>query len=161
MTRSQKIVGFLVVTLAGAWGCAKVPTGNAGSGKNPSLEAKAQRLEEDFRAAAAARDQFRQKLLAAEEKLAAAETQTTQWQAQFEESRTALTSATTERDNLRTELKSRTTERDNLAVQFDSFRKNIRNLLGQAENALASPNTPPVAVGAQIVPAAEGSALRN
>ena len=53
MTRSLKTIGFLLVAVVGAWGCSKVPTGNA---ENPSLEAKAQRLEEDFRAAAAARD---------------------------------------------------------------------------------------------------------
>ncbi len=161
MTRSHKIVGFLVVSLAGVWGCAKVPTGNAGSEKNPSLEAKAQRLEEDFRAAAAARDQFRQKLLAAEEKLASAETRATQSQSQLEESRTALATTTTERDSLKSDLKARTTERDNLTGQYESFRKNIKNLLGQAENALGNPNTPPVTIGTQTLPPVEGSALRN
>ena len=77
MTRSAKVMGFLLVAVVGLWGCAKGPD-SANTAKNTSLEAKAQRLEEDFRAAAAARDQFKQKLLATEEKLAASETRATQ-----------------------------------------------------------------------------------
>ena len=64
MTRSHKVLGFLLVAVLGIYGCARGPaTASGGSG---GLEAKVQRLE-DFRAAAAARDSFRQKLLAAEE----------------------------------------------------------------------------------------------
>jgi chromosome segregation ATPase len=129
MKRTNKIIGFLLVTMVGAWGCSKVPTGNASADKNPSLEAKVQRLEEDFRAAAAARDQFRLKMLAAEEKLTAAENTAGQLQRNFDETRTALAAATTERDTL--------------ATQYEMFRKNIKSLLGQAENALNTPASPP------------------
>jgi len=138
MNRSHKALGFVLVMLVGAWGCSKVPTATQEE-KNPSLEAKAKRLEEDFRAATAARDQFRQKLVAAEEKAAAAENRANQLQAQFEESRSAFAATSTERDTLKADLKARTTERDNLSIQYESFRKNIKSLLGQAENTLNAP----------------------
>ncbi len=153
MTRSEKILGFVLVALVGAWGCAKTSE-SAGASKNPSLEAKAQRLEEDFRAAAASRDQFRQKLTEAEERLATAETRTSQLQTQFEEARG-------QRDTLKVDLQVRTTERDNLATQYDGFRKNLKNLLGQAENALGTPSNPPVQVGSQPPSSELGAALRN
>ena len=143
MTRSEKVIGFLLVAVAGLWGCAKMPD-SAGTGKNTSLEAKAQRLEEDFRAAAAARDQFRQKLLAAEEKLAAAETRATQ--------------LASERDTLKTDLQVMT-------GPYESFRKNLKALIGQAETALANPGTtppaPPVTVGVQTQSGEPGSGVRN
>ncbi len=150
MTRSQKVIGFALVTLVGVWGCSKNPGESAGAGgRNPGLEAKAQRLEEDFRAAAAARDQFRQRLQSAEERLATAESRAAQLQTQFEQ----------EREALRTDLKARTSERDNLAAQYDAFRKNLKSLLGQAETSLGIPSgAPPVTVGTQPT---DGATLRN
>ncbi|MBA4189676.1 MAG: hypothetical protein C0467_16955 [Planctomycetaceae bacterium] len=132
MTRSHKALGFVLVMLVGAWGCSKVPTSTAAGDKNSSQEAKTKRLDEDFRAAAAARDQFRLRLLAAEEKLAAAESRGAQLQAQLDESRATLTAE-------RADLKARTNERDNLAIQYEAFRKNIKSLLGQAESSLNTP----------------------
>jgi chromosome segregation ATPase len=160
MNRSHKALGFVLVLLVGAWGCSKVPT-TAADEKNPSLEAKAKRLEEDFRAAAAARDQFRQKLVAMEEKLASAESRATQLQNQFEESRSAFASASLERETLKTDLKARTTERDNLATQYDTFRKSIKNLLGQAETTLNGPTSPTVPAVSVSTPATTGAALSN
>ena len=63
MNRSHKIVGFLLVTLFGVYGCTKAP-----SGTDPSTSpgAKLQRLEEDLKATLAARDQFKHKFIAAE-----------------------------------------------------------------------------------------------
>ena len=140
MTRAEKVMGFLVVAVVGVWGCAKGPD-SAGTAKNTSLEAKAQRLEEDFRAAAAARDQFKQKLLVTEEKLAATETRATQ--------------LTAERDTLKTDLQTMT-------GHYESFRKNLKTLLGQAENALANPSgAPPVTVGVQTPDGDPGSGVRN
>src|SRR5436190_23307387 len=52
MTRSHKIIGFLFVAMLGLYGCAR--GSSAGSANDrAALEAKVQRLEEDFRAAAA------------------------------------------------------------------------------------------------------------
>jgi chromosome segregation ATPase len=151
MTRSHKILGFLFVMIVGVYGCAKGPAG--GSEKNPSLESKVQRLEEDFRAAASARDQFKQKLLAAEERQS-------QLQKQLDQDRA---SAVAERDALKAEVKARTTERDTLATQYDGFRKGLKELIGQAENALANPSaaTPAVAGAPNPTPTETGSALRN
>lgn len=155
MSRSHKALGFLLVAIAGIWGCARSsPGGSTGGEGNPSLAAKAQRLEEDFRAAAAARDQLRQKLIAAEERAVAAEKRAGQLQTQLDGAKSALASAVSERDGVRA-------ERDTLMAQYDTFRKGIKNLLGQAESALNNPGntTPTVTVGAQAPPA--GSALSN
>jgi hypothetical protein len=133
MNRSHKIVAFLLVVGFGIYGCAKNPTGNASSGGGTSSEAKAQRWEEDFRAAAAARDQYRQKLLAAEEKQA-------QLQKLLDHERIT---AAAERDSLKAELKIRSNERDTLQSQYDGFRKGIKDLLAQAET-LANPNIPSI-----------------
>lgn len=40
-----------------------------------------------------------------------------------------------ERDDMALQLKLRTTERDSSLAQYDSFRKNIKELLGQADAA--------------------------
>lgn len=157
MSRSHKIIGFLIVAGLGIYGCARVPTAeNTGSDKNPSLQAKAQRLEEDYRAVAASRDQFRQKLQAAEERQS-------QLQRQLDEARAA---AAAEREALKAEIKSRTTERDTVVVQYEAFRKNLKELLAQAEGTLASPPLPtittspaPALVGSQ--PTANGTTQPN
>lgn len=154
MTRSHKIIGFLIVAGLGVYGCAKVPSAQStGSDKHPSLQAKAQRLEEDYRSVAAARDQFRQKLQAAEERQSQLQRQLDQAQAD----------AATERETLKAEIKARTTERDIVAVQYDGFRKSLKDLIGQAENSLGNPTLPtapaPVQVGSQTT--ASGSAQPN
>lgn len=145
MSRSHKILGFAIVVLFGAYGCAKGPAD--GTEKSTSPAAKAQRLEEDLRAAATARDQFRQKLLAAEDRQA-------QLQKQFDQ----------ERETLKAEVKSRLTERDSIATQYDGFRKSLKELIGQAEGALGTPSlaTQPQ-VGANIapLPAEAGATQRN
>ena len=139
MTRSHKVLGFLFVAMLGLYGCARGPAASA-NGDRAALEAKVQRLEEDFRAAASARDSFRQRLLASEEKLS-------QTQKALEQTTATATQERQERDSARAELKSRTTERDTLQVQYDGFRKNIKELLGTAEAAMNAPANPsPTAV---------------
>ena len=138
MTHSRKSLGFILVVLLGAYGCAKGPAGSPDN-RLAAAESKAQRLEEDFRAAAAARDSFRQRLIAAEEKLAQIQSSATQDRK--------------DRDAAWAELKARTAERDTLQAQFDSFRTNLKELLGQAETALNQPGAkPPVLVGSQVAP---------
>jgi hypothetical protein len=167
MTRSHKIIVLLVVVGIGMYGCAKHANDSAKSDRNSSVEAKAQRWEEDFRAAAAARDQYRQKLLAAEEKQ-------TELQKQLDHERAA---AATERDTLKTEIKIRLMERDTVQSQYDGFRKGLKDLLAQAESAQANPTVPttptiptipvapsptPALVGSQPIPSSTtGSALSN
>jgi seryl-tRNA synthetase len=108
--------------LLGLWGCAQGPTATAQAERIKSLEAKTTRLEADFRAAAAARDQLRQEL-------------------------TEALVVLKERDELKAQLKLRISERDQVAAQYDTFRKSIKELVGQAETSvLRFPNGEPVIV---------------
>jgi hypothetical protein len=148
MTRSHKVLGFLLVALLGIYGCARGPAAGSADGRAAAAEARVQRLEEDFRAAAAARDTFRQRVIAAEEKQS-------QLQKQLEQATATAAQERQEREAAKAELKSRTAERDNLQVQYEAFRKNIRELLGSAESALNTPPaaaTPPVLIGTQTSP---------
>jgi chromosome segregation ATPase len=131
MTYYQKALAVLVVAVLGIWGCAQGPAGGATAEKVRNLEAKMTRLEDDFRAATAARDQFRKKLADAEAMCA-----------QLREEVAALRPVVKERDELQVQLKARTTERDNLTQQFDGFRKSLKDLIGQTEAALSRPAAP-------------------
>lgn len=146
MTRSHKVLGFLFVALLGIYGCARGPA-SAEAGTNASLQAKVQRLEDDFRAAAAARDSFRQKLVTAEERQA-------NLQKQLDE---VKATASAERDALKNEVKTRTAERDALQTQFTSFLKAIKEHVDRAETAIGNPAAPtqpaaPVLVGTNPTP---------
>ena len=119
MSNYQKVIGVGVVLIIGIWGCSESPSRSAE--KIKTLEAKVNRLEEDFRSASATRDQFRKKLAEMEQE-----------QAQLKQ----------ERDELQLTLKMRTTERDSITVQFDQFRTNLKELIGKTEAALAKPEKP-------------------
>ncbi|MBX9582418.1 MAG: hypothetical protein K2X87_19110, partial [Gemmataceae bacterium] len=121
MTRTRKVLGVLLVVVLGAYGCARGPAGSPGGGDRVAqVEAKLQRLEEDFKAAAAARDAFRQRLTAAEEKLA-------RTQKQLDEAVAAAAQDRQDRDAARAELKAVAAERDAAQAQFAGFRKNVRD----------------------------------
>jgi septal ring factor EnvC (AmiA/AmiB activator) len=122
------IQGAIVATVAalGIWGCAQDPAGQAAE-RFRNLEAKHARLEGDFKTVCAARDQLRRKLASAEEAAARAEEQARQ-----------LAEAERQRDEARSELKTRTDERDAAWGQYDSFRRNVRDLLGRSEASLPS-----------------------
>jgi hypothetical protein len=139
MNRVLRISGFILVTLFGAYGCTQAP---GGTDKSASPAAKLQRLEEDLKAVSTARDEFRQKLLATEERQAKLQKQL---------------------DTERAELKSRTSERDTIATQYEGFRKSLKDLLGQAESALGSPASPisPTIIGADVAPMPSEAGARN
>ena len=130
MSPANKAIVFFMVGSLGLWGCTKEPgaNGSANLEQIKSLETRIAKLEEDFRAAAAARDQFRQKL------------------ATVEDQRTKLEKAG---EDLKNQLAARTTERDNLQNQYEAFRKNIRDLVGQAEAAAGQPPAVISAMNAQ------------
>jgi hypothetical protein len=137
MTRSHKVLGFLLVALLGIYGCAKSP----GVGDPAASEAKVQRLEEDFRAAASARDNFRAQLVQAQERQ-------TQLQRQLDQATAAAAAERTQKEAARADLRARTAERDSLQTQYDGFRRTLRDLIGQADAALANPSAPlPAFVG--------------
>ena len=66
MSQFQKAMLVLLVVMVGIWGCAQGRSGSSSADKIKALESKVNRLEEDFRAAATARDQFRSKVTEAE-----------------------------------------------------------------------------------------------
>jgi TolA-binding protein len=133
MSRANKALVVFVVALCGIWGCAQGPTNGAASQERiKALESKCTKLEDDYRAVAATRDQLRKKLTAADEERARMEQELEHQQAIIKE-----------RDELRQSLNVRTGERDAVQTQYDAFRKNIRSLLGQADSA-ATLSTQPV-----------------
>jgi DNA anti-recombination protein RmuC len=151
MKQFLKAVGVFLVAAFGLWGCAQGPGGSTASDRLKALEAKNARLEEDFRTASAARDQLRKKLTATEEAQ-------TQLQQDLDELKTLLTK---ERDDLKGQLNQRIQERDVLQSQYDGFRRDLKDLLGQAEAALNRPNDNDSAVDAPASgrPAGPGLAL--
>jgi septal ring factor EnvC (AmiA/AmiB activator) len=135
MNRVNKGLVLAVVASLGMWGCAKGPAnGTSTAERIKQLEYKNGKLEEDVRAAAAARDALRQKVTGIEEQL----------QKEVDQ----LRSVVKVRDDLRTQLATRTGERDALQVQYDQFRKGLRDLLGQAEAALNTPGSAPATAAA-------------
>ena len=130
MTRYHKAVGVFLVTVFGLWGCARGPAtnGNTSNDKVRALEAKTAKLEEDLKNALASKDQLRKKLSDSED---------AQNQLQHEIER--INTMVKERDNM---IKTRTTERDLVQTQYESFRKNLKELLGQAEAALPNAKSP-------------------
>jgi len=129
MNRATRAAAVLFVSLLGLWGCAQGPTATAQAERIKALEAKTARLEADFRSAAAARDQLRQQLADSEDHVQ------------------KLQAVVKERDDLRVQVKLRASERDQVAAQYDTFRKSIKDLIGQADAAvLRFPNGDPVTV---------------
>jgi uncharacterized coiled-coil DUF342 family protein len=134
MTRANKALVITVLTSLGLWGCSQEQNHGATNARIRALESKNAKLEEDFRAVVALRDQIRKKLGAAEQ--------------QIEQLQTVVR----ERDDLRQQIAARTNERDTVQNQFDQLRKGIRNLLGQAESvSLTNPGHPMTAASAARV----------
>ncbi|HLW66627.1 MAG TPA: hypothetical protein VKS79_15030 [Gemmataceae bacterium] len=119
MSKYQQMIVVGMIMIVGIWGCTQSSSGSPE--KMKAMEAKVNRLEEEFRAASAARDQLRKKLAEVEQE-----------QVQLKQ----------ERDDLRNDLKARTTERDMVNTQFEQFRKSLKDLIGQTEAALAKPGKP-------------------
>jgi septal ring factor EnvC (AmiA/AmiB activator) len=132
MSRAQKALSVLVVACLGLWGCAQgAANGHASAERIRALETKIAKLEDDFKAVVAVREQLRKQLTATEQ-------EKTQLGQQVEQ----LQAVVKERDELRQQLATRTGERDLVQGQFDQFRKGIKTLLGQAEAASAFSTTP-------------------
>jgi len=131
MSRAQKALSVLVVACLGLWGCAQgAANGHASAQRMRALESKLAKVETEFRAVVADREQVRKHLAATEQ------------------DRDKLRASAKQCDELRQQLTARTSERDSVQSQFDQFRKEIRNLLGRADTAAAS-NTPAITVASQ------------
>jgi hypothetical protein len=128
MSGTHKSLILTIVMCLGLWGCARGPVSTAAAERMKALEYKVAKLEDDFHAAAAARDELAQALKTADEQRTRLENEVLKLQVIVKE-----------RDELKRVCAVRTAERDNLQSQYDVFRKSIRELLGQAETALAPP----------------------
>jgi TolA-binding protein len=143
MNSAKQALLALLVAMLGIWGCAKGPgPGVAASERVKALEVRNQKLEDDFRAVAALRDQLRKQIAGAEE----------QRQQLRQELDQQIEQVNKEREELRQQLSLRTGERDNLATQYEAFRKQIRELLGQADAGLKAPASHPVTAAAVATP---------
>ncbi|HVK17065.1 MAG TPA: hypothetical protein VM533_08950 [Fimbriiglobus sp.] len=131
MTRTKTLL-VLLAAVGVAWGCAKAPNAPSVAG-NKSLESRVAKLEQDLKAAQAHAADLDAKFRAEQARGLAVEK---------------------ERDALRADLKARTGERDTLQVQFDGFRKNLKDLIGQAEAAQGLPAAPAVPTGSPSNPTA-------
>src|SRR5262249_41493565 len=100
MNRAINVLVVMVAAVLGLWGCAQ---GGGSSEKVRALESKCAKLEDDYRAVASARDQFRKKL-------ALAEDERNELRKEVELFQTVVK----ERDDLRTQLAARIGERDQL-----------------------------------------------
>ncbi len=133
MTRANQVLVVAVVATLGIWGCAQEQSHNSGSARLRALESKNAKLEEDFRAVVAAREQLRKQLLTAQAQ-----------QAHLSEQIEQIQVISKERDELKQQVSVRTQERDALQGQFEQFRKGLRNLLGQADSACNGSTAQPV-----------------
>lgn len=131
MIRHNKGLVLFLLAALGLWGCARESSNDGREAQAiRALEAKVSQLEDEARTTTAAHDQLVIKLAAVEKTRALLQRQ-------------AQTLAA-EGDELRLNVLARTTERDNMQAQYESFRKNLRTLLGQAD-AAATPAVPPPA----------------
>ena len=130
MSRSRHAVGVLIVSVFGLWGCSRAPSADGGSAataeKLKAVETKLARLEDDFRAAASARDQLSKKLIAAEEARVALQVQL---------DRTAREARAKEEL-----VQARTAERDQAAGQYKALKDELKELLTKAENGMKEPS---------------------
>lgn len=146
MTRYHKALGVFLVTLFGIWGCARGPAtsgANATNDKIKALEAKVAKLEEDLKSNIAVKEQMRKKLSDSEDA-----------QNQLQNEIQRLTMVIKDRDTM---VKVRTGERDAVQTQYEAFRKNLKELIGQAEAAL--PNNKPANTGVAASNESAGPAL--
>lgn len=122
------IQGALVATVAalGIWGCAADPAGQATAERLRSVEAKHARLEEDFKAVCAARDQLRRKVADGDSAAARADAASLQ-----------VVELQRQREDLQADLRVRTDERDAVRAEFEAFRRGMRDLLGRADAAIS------------------------
>jgi chromosome segregation ATPase len=122
MPCAKKALLILMVATVGIWGCAQSTTPSSTSDRLKALELKNAKLEDDFRAAAAVRDQLRRRVVSLENE-----------QAQLQNHFQALER---ERDALRLQLAERSAERDAILAHFDQFRNGLKDLIVQTEAAL-------------------------
>jgi chromosome segregation ATPase len=127
---NKALLIVMVVATLGLWGCAQNPGGSANGARIRDLESRNAKLEEDYRAAIATRDQYRKRLTSAEEQ----RTELTQ----------QLEVVVRERDELNQQINVRMGERDALHGQLIQLGKELQSLAGRIEAVTATVPNPPV-----------------
>jgi chromosome segregation ATPase len=122
MKQSKFILLILIVFTVGVWGCARQTGGSPGLARLRELETRNAKLEEDYRAVMAQRDQERRGAAALAEKC-------TQLAAELDQ----LRAVSQERDDLRKQLATLTTERNAVQATLSQFTKDLQQLLGKME----------------------------
>jgi len=132
MTRYHNSVGVCLVMMFGLWGCAKGPASQnpyASAERIKTLEAKANRLEEELKSAVAAKEQLDENLNEAEE-----------YANELHQEIARLQAVEKERNELKALLRTRTAERDLLHARYEGFLNELNELTGRAKAVLQSPN---------------------
>lgn len=127
MTRISRTLAVLTISLVGVWGCSQGPSNRAALVERVrTLEERCARVESDLQSMTTGRDQARQKLARAEDE---------------------CRKVAKDRDELKSQLQVRTGERDQLAGHYETFRRTLKDVLGQAESTvLRFPDGEPVTV---------------
>ncbi|HYT87909.1 MAG TPA: hypothetical protein VEL76_04260 [Gemmataceae bacterium] len=126
---NKALLVVLAVGMVGLWGCSQGSSPGPGSARLRDLEARHAKLEEDYRATVAARDDLRKTLTAAERE-----------RGQLQEQ---LELVSKERDELRQQVTARAGERDALQTQMLQLGKDLHSLLGRIDAATGQ-NGPPL-----------------
>ncbi|MCS7045328.1 MAG: hypothetical protein NZO58_03125 [Gemmataceae bacterium] len=127
--KNASTVFFVVVLFSslGLWGCTHQKNG-AYHAKIRELENRYLKLEEDYRAVVQAGEQLRKRI-------GELEAQRNQLAQRVDELKTIAK----QRDELKTQLAVRTGERDALHGQLTHLRRDLADLLGRIDTALAQP----------------------
>ena len=136
MNRAGKSLIVLLVAAVGLWGCSQATSGQAAAQAEriKALEAKCGKLEDDYKSAAAARDQARKRVAALEEE----HTQMEEQQALMQKDLEAGKLVAKERDELSQQMEVHLGERDMLQTRCDKLKKGLQTLLGQ-DDVLSAP----------------------
>jgi chromosome segregation ATPase len=137
MSRFNKGLSVLIVSILGLWGCAQGPANStAQADRVKKLEEKCSKLEEDSRTARVNLEAEVKKTTGLKQDKAHLEEQRAGLQKEVEQ----LKLVVKERDRLRQELEVKTTQRDALQTRCDKLKAGIRNLMSDDDAML---NTPP------------------
>jgi uncharacterized coiled-coil DUF342 family protein len=128
MTCGKKaLLVVMLTTLLGLWGCTQGGSSSSTSARLREVEARSARLEDDYKTAAAARDQARKNVAQLDEQ-----------RAQLTQQVEQLQKVVKERDELRAQLTSRTAERDALQASLLQFSRDLQNLATKMDQAAQS-----------------------
>jgi len=130
---STALLALLALASLGLWGCTHQKNG-ATNTKIRELEARYQKLEEDYHVVVAAADSSRKRISQLERE-----------RSDLKQQLADLKVVAQERDNLASErvdlvkqVKARTTERDAVRAQLVQFGKDLQDLMGRVDSAAAA-----------------------